>query len=96
MALFSGRHADRTITIYLTGVDEDDALAGLPYDCYESAWACARANDGHNIYAVSATLEESSIDLVAKLDDQDQWARPSRASVLLGSSSSRISRRGSP
>lgn len=76
-ALFSGRHATRTITVYFTGVDEDDALAGLPYDDYDSAWDCTRVNDGHNIYAVTAMLDESSIELVAKLDDQDQWGRTS-------------------
>ena len=76
-ASFSGRHATRAVTVYFTGVDEDDALSGLPYDCYESAWDCARVNDGHNIYAVTAILEESSIELVAKLDDEDSWGRPS-------------------
>lgn len=76
-ALFSGRHAAHTIAIYVTGVDEGDALAGLPYDDYESAWDCARVNDGHNIYAVTATLEESSIQMVDKLDDEDLWGRAS-------------------
>lgn len=53
-----------TITLYLCGVDEDDAEETLPFDSLESADSYARNNRPCKVYAVDAEIHFETKELL--------------------------------
>lgn len=49
------------ISVYLVGVDEDDACATFSFDSYESAESYQLDNPGSKIYQVEAIVDFSTI-----------------------------------
>ena len=52
------------ITLYLVGTDADDAQQNLPFDSAESAEDFMADNPGTKLYAVTATIDFSTIEEV--------------------------------
>ncbi len=53
------------LTIYYVGVDEDDALGGLPFDSIESASSYCDDNGGLSIYSATAHVDADTVNLEA-------------------------------
>jgi hypothetical protein len=56
------------ITLYLVGVDEEDAITNLLFDSYETAEDFANDNPGTNIYTVDGTVDYTTIQRVVEYE----------------------------
>lgn len=53
------------LTLWLVGTDKEDASERFPFDSYESAKSYADDNDGMKIWAATARLDFSTMELEA-------------------------------
>lgn len=50
------------LTIYLVGVNEEDALGSMPFDSAESAADYANDNPGTKVFSVNAYIDPTTIE----------------------------------
>ena len=50
------------LTLYLVGVDADDAQQNMPFDSYESAQSYSYDNPGTTIFTVQAKIDLTTVE----------------------------------
>lgn len=59
------------ITLYLVGVDEDDAMETFPFDSQESAEDYSKDNPGTTVFSVTARIDFSTIEEIVRFPIAD-------------------------
>ena len=52
------------ITLWLVGINKEEARGNFPFDSFESAFSYSKDNPGTRIYSVTATIDFETIELV--------------------------------